>query len=67
MEFITDITDVFKRINFISVNDVFGSDPSVLFGRFNLKGSREIPPGSPGGFNSALPGRQVQFGLKIAF
>jgi hypothetical protein len=66
-EFIMDITNLTNRVNFLSVNDVFGSDPTVLFGRYNLKGSRDIPPTSPGGFNSAAPGRQVQFGLKIAF
>jgi hypothetical protein len=66
-EFIVDVTNLTNRVNFLSVNDVFGSDPTVLFGRFDLKGSRDIPPGSPGGFNSAAPGRQVQFGLKLAF
>jgi hypothetical protein len=66
-ELITEITNLFNRVNFLSVNDVFGTDPQFLFGPYNLKGSRRIAPTSPLGFNSALPGRQVQFGLKMAF
>ena len=34
---------------------------------FNLRGSKDIAATSPLGFNSALPGFQAQFGLKIAF
>ena len=67
VEFITEVTDLFNRTNFLSVNDVFGTDPKFLFGPFDLKGTSSIPPDKPLGFNSAFPGRQIQFGLKVAF
>jgi len=71
VEFITEATNLFNRTNFLSVNDVIGTDPvflsRVLFGPYNLRGSRNTPRTSPLGFNFADAGRQIQFGLKIGF
>jgi hypothetical protein len=71
VDFITEATNVFNKTNFLSVNDVFGTDlallSDILFGPFDLKGSKNIPRQLPRGFNSAFPGRRIQFGLKIAF
>jgi carboxypeptidase family protein len=66
-EFITEFTNLFNRTNFLSVNDVFGVNTPFLFGPFDVRGSRDIAPTSPLGFNSALPAFQAQFGLKFAF
>jgi hypothetical protein len=82
IEFIVEGQNLFNVTNFLAVNDVVcspgvdpthvdprfpGCDAQLLFGPFNVKGSKNISRNSPLGFNSALPGRQIQFGLKIAF
>jgi hypothetical protein len=67
VEFITEVTDLFNTTNFLSVNDVFGTDPKFLDPPFNLRGSDKIAATQPLGYNSALPKLQVQFGLKLAF
>jgi hypothetical protein len=74
VELIAEANNLFNQTNFQSVNDVFGTDPSLwpagfnlITGPFDLKGTKNIPPGRPLGFNSAFPGRQIQFGLKFAF
>jgi hypothetical protein len=67
VEFITEVTDLFNTTNFLSVNDVFGTDPKFLDPPFDLRGSDKIAPTQPLGYNSALPKLQVQFGLKFAF
>jgi hypothetical protein len=67
VDFLVEGTNLLNRTNFSSVFDVFGTDPRFLFGPFNLRGSRDIPRNSPLGFSSAFAGRQIQFGLKVAF
>lgn len=71
VDFIAEASNVFNRTNFLSVNDFFGTDlvglSKILFGPFNLRGTRDLPRNVPTGFNSAFAGRRIQFGLKIAF
>lgn len=67
LEFITELTNLFNRTNFLSVNDVFGVNTPFLLGPFDIRGTKAIKPTSPLGFNSALPPFQAQFGLKVAF
>jgi hypothetical protein len=71
IDFIAESTNVFNKTNFLSVNDVFGTNLTllneILFGPFDLRGSKNIPRQQPLGFNSAFPGRRIQFGLKFAF
>lgn len=67
VEFITELTNMFNRTNFLSVNDVFGVTTPFLLGPFDIRGTKDIKSTSPLGFNSALPPFQAQFGLRIAF
>ncbi|HXG93604.1 MAG TPA: TonB-dependent receptor [Blastocatellia bacterium] len=67
IEFISEASNLFNRVNFTSVNDVIGRTSPLLFGPFKQHGSKDIPRTSPLGFTSAAPGRQIQFGLKMAF
>ena len=67
VEFIVEGANLLNRTNFTSVNDVIGRTSPLVFGPFDLGGSSNIPRTSPLGFTSAAPGRQIQFGLKIAF
>lgn len=67
VEFIAELTNLFNRTNFLSVNDVFGVNTPFINGPFDLRGSENIPQNSPLGYNSALPPFQAQFGLKFAF
>jgi hypothetical protein len=74
VELIAEGTNLLNRSNFLSVNDVIGTDPKLwpagfdlLNGPFNLRGSEHIPATLPLGFNGAYPKRQLQFGLKLAF
>lgn len=62
---IAEISNLFNRTNFISVNDIVGTDPQYLEGSFRRRGSRSIPSTSPLGFNVAAPGRQLQVGFKL--
>jgi hypothetical protein len=64
---VAEVINVFNRTNFISVNDVIGTDPQYLTGPFDQTGSAAIPPTSPLGFNVAAPGRQLQVGVKVVF
>jgi hypothetical protein len=64
---IAEVSNLLDRTNFISVNDVIGTDPQYLAGPFNQTGSAAIPSTSPLGFNVAAPGRQLQVGLKVVF
>jgi len=60
--------NVLNHTNFSSVNDQFPlGDPLLLTGPFNVSGNRNIPATQPLGFNSAFPGRQIQFGLKFGW
>jgi carboxypeptidase family protein len=67
VELIAEASNLLNHTNFTSVNDVIGRISPFLFGPFDLKGSQRIPRTLPLGFTSAAPGRQIQFGLKIAF
>ena len=40
LEFITELTNLFNRTNFLSVNDVFGVNTPLLFGPFDVRGPR---------------------------
>ena len=67
VEFIVEGANLLNRTNFTSVNDVIGRTSPLLFGPFDVGGTSSLPRTSPLGFTSAAPGRQIQFGLKIAF
>jgi hypothetical protein len=82
VEFIAEATNLLNRTNFLAVNDVVcggnvdprftdpafpGCDTRILFGPFNLRGSKAIPSTAPLGFTAAASPRQFQFGLKVAF
>jgi len=67
VEAIVEVSNLFNRANFLSVNNVVGTTSPLLNGPFNLKGSKAIPSTSPLGFTSAAAGRQIQFALKFAF
>jgi hypothetical protein len=82
VEFIVEGQNLLNQTNFLSVNDVVcspgvnpaninpafpGCDARLLFGPYNVRGSKNIARTSPLGFTSAAPGRQIQFGLKVAF
>jgi hypothetical protein len=78
IEFITEASNLFNRTNYLRVNDVVcgfqqtagsigGCDPSFLRGPFDFRGNSEWPPTAPLGFATADSGRQIQFGLKVAF
>jgi hypothetical protein len=76
IELIVEATNLLNRANFLRVNDVVcgtgaqpgfinGCDPKFLFGPFDFKGDRGLPPTAPLGFVTATPARQFQFGLKF--
>ncbi len=76
LEVIVEATNLFNRANFLRVNDVVcgttsqpgfisGCDPKFLYGPFDFKGVRGLPPTAPLSFVSAAPARQFQFGLKF--
>ena len=78
VELIAEATNLFNRANFLRVNDVVcgttaqpgfinGCDPKFLFGPFDFRGDRSLPPTAPLGFVTAAPARQFQFGLKFEF
>jgi hypothetical protein len=67
-EFIAEGTNLLNHTNFSSVNDQFSpGDPLLLTGPFNVQGNKNLAPSSSLGFTSAFPGRQIQFGLKLAW
>ena len=76
IELIVEATNLFNHANLLRVNDVVcgttaqpgfisGCDPKFLFGPFDFKGIRGLPPTAPLGFVTAAPARQFQFGLKF--
>jgi len=76
LEVIVEATNLLNRANFLRVNDVVcgttsqpgfinGCDPRFLYGPFDFKGVRGLPPTAPLGFVSAAPARQFQFALKF--
>jgi hypothetical protein len=67
LNFIVETTNLFNRTNFLSVNDVIGSDPELLRGPYNFRGDKSKLPTAPLGFTSAADARQIQFGLKFIF
>ena len=67
-DFIAEGTNLLNHTNFSSVNSQFSpSDPFLLTGPFHVTGIKSLSPTSPLGFSSAFPGRQIQFGLKLAW
>ena len=67
-DLIVEAKNVLNHTNFSSVNDQFPlGDPLLLTGPFNVSGSKNIPASQPLGFNSAFPGREIQFGLKFGW
>ncbi len=67
VEFVSEVTNLFNRANFLSVNDVIGPNSPFLSGPFNLEGSKSIDRTSPLGYDAVAGSRQFQFALKIAF
>jgi hypothetical protein len=63
LQVIAEGFNIFNRTNFGSVNNVVG----VIAPPFNLQGSRALSPSQPLGFTSALPKRQLQFGVRLSF
>lgn len=67
VEVAAEVSNILNRTNFISVNDVVGTDPQYLRAPFSRTGTAATPPTSPLGFNVAGPGRQLQVGVKLIF
>jgi len=78
LELIVEAINLFNRANFLRVNDIVcgtasqpgfinGCDPKFLYGPFDFKGIRGLPPTAPLAFVSAGPARQFQFGLNLHF
>jgi hypothetical protein len=82
VEFLVEGQNLLNVTNFLAVNDVVcspgvdpanvdprfpGCDARLLFGPYNVRGSKNIRRTSPLGFNAAGAGRQIQFGLKVVF
>ncbi len=63
LEFMAEGFNLFNRTNFGSVNNVVG----VIAPPFNLRGTTGLSPSQPLGFTSALPKRQLQFGVRFTF
>jgi hypothetical protein len=64
LQFIVEGFNLFNRTNFGSVNNVVGviAPPTQP-----LQGDRTLLPSQPLGFTSALPKRQLQFGVRLTF
>jgi hypothetical protein len=62
LQFIVEGFNLFNRTNFGSVNNVVGviAPPTQP-----LQGDRTLSPSQPLGFTSALPKRQLQFGVRL--
>ena len=63
LQFLAEGFNIFNRTNFGSVNNVVG----VISPPFRLKGNSSLSPSQPLGFTSALPKRQLQFGVRLSF
>jgi hypothetical protein len=67
VQFIAEGFNIFNRTNYGSVNNTVGviaPDPAL---GFNLSGRRDRSPSQPLGFTSALPMRQLQFGVRLSY
>jgi hypothetical protein len=64
LQFIAEGFNILNRTNFGSVNNVVGviAPPAQP-----LQGDRTLSPSQPLGFTSALPKRQLQFGVRLSF
>jgi hypothetical protein len=64
LQFMVEGFNLFNRTNFGSVNNVVGviAPPTQP-----LQGDRTLLPSQPLGFTSALPKRQLQFGVRLSF
>jgi Carboxypeptidase regulatory-like domain len=64
LQFVVEGFNLFNRTNFGSVNNVVGviAPPTQP-----LQGDRTLSPSDPLGFTSALPKRQLQFGVRLSF
>lgn len=64
LQFMVEGFNLFNRTNLGSVNNVVGviAPPTQPF-----HGDRTLSPSQPLGFTSALPNRQLQFGLRLSF
>ncbi len=64
LQFMVEGFNLFNRTNVGSVNNVVGviAPPTQP-----LQGDRTLSPSQPLGFTSALPKRQLQFGVRLSF
>lgn len=74
LQLIAEGFNLFNRTNFASVNNVVGLGyglPTAVGGAgattFHVSGTSAVGPSQPLGFTSALPKREIQFGLRLSF
>jgi hypothetical protein len=74
LQLIAEGFNLFNRTNFASVNNVVGLGyglPTAVGGSgattFHVSGTSAVGPSQPLGFTSALPKREIQFGLRLSF
>ena len=74
LQLIAEGFNLLNRTNFASVNNVVGLGyglPTAVGGAgattFHVPGTSAVGPSQPLGFTSALPKREIQFGLRLSF
>jgi hypothetical protein len=74
LQLIAEGFNLLNRTNFASVNNVVGPNFGLLLAAggagattFNVTGTSAASPSQPLGFTSALPKREIQFGLRLSF
>ncbi|HXJ05167.1 MAG TPA: carboxypeptidase regulatory-like domain-containing protein [Candidatus Acidoferrum sp.] len=74
LQLIAEGFNLLNRTNFASVNNVVGLGfglPTAVGGAgattFHVSGTSALGPSQPLGFTSALPKREIQFGLRLSF
>jgi hypothetical protein len=74
LQFMAEGFNLFNRTNLGSVNNVVGPNlglPAAAggagFTTFRVNGTSTASPSQPLGFTSALPKRQLQFGVRLSF
>jgi len=64
LQFTAEGFNIINRTNYSTVNNVVGA---AFAPPFNVRGSSAISPSQPLGFTAALPKREVQLGIRLAF